>query len=154
MVFCKINEEFLSKISLFATKEDNILRNLHFKNRINFRDFINKPDEVILKIKSYLSGEKVDFSDIKIELEDYTDFEREVLNKVREISYGKTLSYSDLANSLGKPNSTRAVAKVLEKNRYPLIIPCHRVIGKNDIGGYKYGIKIKKKLLELESKNF
>jgi len=82
-----------------------------------------------------------------------TDFQLSVWNELKKIPYGKTISYQELAHRVGNNNASRAVGNANGKNPIPIIIPCHRVIRKNgDLGGYGGGIKIKRKLLELEGK--
>lgn len=71
-----------------------------------------------------------------------------VLRQINKIPYGKTWTYGELAEELD--TSPRAVGYYCGENPLPLIIPCHRVVGKNDIGGYKSGKEVKQKLLELE----
>ena len=88
------------------------------------------------------------FKDIK-----GTDFQISVWKEIAKIPYGETRSYKELANAIGKPNSSRAVANACGKNPYPLRIPCHRVIRSDgNIGGYsgEGGIKTKEKLLKQE----
>ena len=68
-----------------------------------------------------------------------------------KISYGSTISYSDLAIKVGKPKAFRAVGTACGKNPLPLIIHCHRVKGKSSLGGFTGGLDIKKFLLRLES---
>lgn len=79
-----------------------------------------------------------------------TPFQIDVWNQILKIPIGKTKTYTDIANLIGKPNAVRAVANACGQNNIPIFIPCHRVVGKNNIGGYKYDINIKKKLLRLE----
>lgn len=80
-----------------------------------------------------------------------TNFQKEVLKLVLKIPVGKTRSYSWIAKELGRPKAIRAVGNALKKNPLPLIIPCHRVIRKNgSAGGYLWGERFKKKLLEVE----
>ncbi|RKY38575.1 MAG: hypothetical protein DRP76_04275 [Candidatus Omnitrophota bacterium] len=83
-----------------------------------------------------------------------TEFEKKVLREVIKIPLGETRTYKEIAQSIGKPSSFRAVAKVLKNNPYPFFIPCHRVIysHKKGFGGYSLGRELKKKLLELEEK--
>ena len=88
------------------------------------------------------------FKDIK-----GTDFQVLVWKEIAKIPYGQTRTYKDLANAIGKPNSSRAVANACGKNPYPLTIPCHRVIRTDGkLGGYsgEGGIETKKKLLNQE----
>lgn len=80
-----------------------------------------------------------------------TDFEKKVYKVVSAIPKGKTRSYQWVARALGKPRASRAVGNALNKNPYPGIIPCHRVIRKNGaLGGFAFGISEKKKLLARE----
>lgn len=81
-----------------------------------------------------------------------TDFQCQVWDLLLKSSYGRTLSYSSLALSAGDIKKVRAVANANGKNPIPIIIPCHRVIGKDgSLVGYAGGLAIKKFLLELES---
>jgi methylated-DNA-[protein]-cysteine S-methyltransferase len=79
-----------------------------------------------------------------------TEFERKVLLETLRIPRGRTVTYEELARGIGHPKASRAVGNALNENPLPIIIPCHRIVGKKDIGGYAFGIKMKKKLLELE----
>lgn len=83
-------------------------------------------------------------------IEQGTDFQKIVWNEIKKIPFGETKTYQQIANNIGKPNSCRAVANACGKNNLALLIPCHRVVGKNDLGGYKWNINRKIKLLELE----
>ncbi len=80
-----------------------------------------------------------------------TPFAKKVYKAVLGIPLGQVRTYKWVARKVGCPNACRAVGQVLKNNPYPLIIPCHRVIGSNGlIGGYSGGKKTKKKLLDLE----
>jgi AraC family transcriptional regulator of adaptative response/methylated-DNA-[protein]-cysteine methyltransferase len=80
-----------------------------------------------------------------------TAFQRRVWQYLREIPRGETRSYSQVAADLGMPNSTRAVARACATNEVSLIVPCHRVIGKNgNVTGYRWGVERKRQLLEKE----
>lgn len=93
---------------------------------------------------------KVDPKRNYLDLSNLTHFEKEVLLEVKKIPYGKTKTYQEIAKAISKPKAARAVARAISKNPVPLIIPCHRVVGKKDIGGYIFGRKIKRYLLDLE----
>ncbi len=97
-------------------------------------------------LEKYFSGRKVDFSKYDVEIEG--KFKKRVLEAVRSIDYGKVITYGELAKELG--TSPRAVGQALKANPTPVIIPCHRVVAKNSLGGFSQGIEIKRKLLELE----
>lgn len=80
-----------------------------------------------------------------------TAFEKRVLKITSTIPLGQTRSYSWVAQKAGKPKAVRAVGQALNKNPYPLLIPCHRVIHSDGrLGGYALGTKMKKQLLTLE----
>jgi len=80
-----------------------------------------------------------------------TSFAKKVYRVVVSIPIGQVRSYKWVAKKCGYPRSFRAVGQVLKRNPYPLIIPCHRVINSdNKLGGYVFGVKYKKSLLELE----
>ncbi|AIT10329.1 cysteine methyltransferase [Candidatus Francisella endociliophora] len=80
-----------------------------------------------------------------------TDFQKQVWQELREIPYGKTISYLEEAKNMDKPTAFRAVANANGKNLFPIIIPCHRVIASNGkLGGYTGGLDKKKYLLNLE----
>ena len=81
-----------------------------------------------------------------------TDFQISVWKQIAAIPVGKTVTYSDIAKSIGKPKSFRAVANACGQNPFPLIIPCHRVVRSDGgLGGYSGDGGIKKKLALLES---
>ncbi len=83
--------------------------------------------------------------------DDCTTFEISVYECIMKIPSGETRSYAWVAKRIGKPKATRAVAQALKRNPWPLIIPCHRVIASDgNIGGYAYGIELKRLFLELE----
>ncbi len=83
---------------------------------------------------------------------EFTEFERAVYKEVLKIPLGETRTYGEIAVAVGRPGAARAVGNALRRNPYPLIIPCHRVVSKDGIGGYSRGIDEKLKLLELETK--
>ena len=80
-----------------------------------------------------------------------TSFQRQVWEHLRAIPYGETVSYGDVAKALGKPGAVRAVGRACATNPVALVIPCHRVVREDKtLGGYRWGLDRKKKLLEHE----
>lgn len=80
-----------------------------------------------------------------------TAFQRQVWEKLQAIPYGETVSYGDIAKALGKPGAVRAVGRACATNPVALVIPCHRVVREDKtLGGYRWGLKRKQKLLDLE----
>jgi len=80
-----------------------------------------------------------------------TPFQKAVWLEIEKIPYGVTATYSEIAKAIGKPQSFRAVANVCGQNKLALIIPCHRVVGKINRDGYKFGSERKRWLLKFES---
>jgi methylated-DNA-[protein]-cysteine S-methyltransferase len=80
-----------------------------------------------------------------------TEFQRRVWRALREIPYGKTISYGELARRIGQPSASRAVGLANGANPLPIIVPCHRVIGADGtLTGFGGGLAVKRKLLALE----
>jgi methylated-DNA-[protein]-cysteine S-methyltransferase len=80
-----------------------------------------------------------------------TAFQLAVWNALRAVPYGTTISYSDLARRVGRPRAVRAVGATNGQNPLPILIPCHRVIGKDgSLTGFGGGLPVKRALLELE----
>jgi len=79
------------------------------------------------------------------------NLDKKIYKKLLEVPKGKITTYGELAKAVGLKNGQRAVGKIMNKNPYPVIIPCHRVI-KSDgkIGGYAYGEEIKSNMLARE----
>ncbi len=101
------------------------------------------------QLNRYFQGQPVSF-ELDIILTG-TSFQKKVWALIKKIPYGKTSSYSEIAQQLGNRNKARAVGNAANKNPLPLIIPCHRVIGAdNHLTGYAGGVTLKQALLRLE----
>ena len=106
------------------------------------------------RVQAYAAGHPDDFSDVPVVLDGYTDFQQRVLRQCRRIAYGRTVTYAELGGRAGAPRAARAVGGVMARNRIPLVIPCHRVVGSGGaLGGFSApdGIRMKRRLLELEN---
>jgi methylated-DNA-[protein]-cysteine S-methyltransferase len=79
-----------------------------------------------------------------------TDFQRQVWQKISEIPYGCTYTYTQIATAIGSPTARRAVGRACAANPIAIVVPCHRVVGTNSLGGYGGGLPAKKWLLTLE----
>ncbi len=100
------------------------------------------------QLDEFFTGERRDF-DVPMEL-DGTDFQLEVWSELTRIPYGETISYGELARRVGRPSAPRAVGQANGRNPIPIIVPCHRVVASNGIGGYGGGLKLKRALLAVE----
>jgi len=104
----------------------------------------------ITAIMNYFGGREVNLN-LPLDIQAST-FQRRVWKEIQSIPYGRTRTYSEIAVELGEPNGARAVAKACATNPVSLVIPCHRVVGKNgELRGYRWGEERKKDLLTLES---
>jgi methylated-DNA-[protein]-cysteine S-methyltransferase len=109
---------------------------------------------LIAKLKLFAAGEQVSFDQTPLSLEHLTTFGRRVTAACRRIRWGETKSYGELAAECGSPGAARAVGSVMAKNRYPLLVPCHRVLtAAGEMGGYSAakGVVMKRRLLAAES---
>ena len=100
------------------------------------------------QLQEYLAGERNAF-DLPLSLHG-SEWQREVWRAVSEIAYGTTATYGAVAARLGKPRGARAVAAACGANTALLVVPCHRVVGSDGIGGYKGGSELKRRLIAME----
>jgi len=106
--------------------------------------------EACTQLTEYFAGERTSFS-LPIAYPHGTPFQHSVWNALRDIPYGETRSYEDIAVAIGNPKAVRAIGQANTRNPILLLVPCHRVINKNGtIGGFGCGVEVKKKLLQLE----
>lgn len=109
--------------------------------------------ELIDELQRFGEGEPVDFSHVVLDLDHLTPFAKDVVAACRRIGWGRTRSYGELAKECGAPGAARAVGSIMAKNRFPLIVPCHRVLAAGGaIGGYSApdGLVMKRRLLAME----
>ncbi len=105
--------------------------------------------QAVSQILDHLRGEQPHL-DLPLDIRS-TAFQRQVWEALRVVPYGTSLSYSDLAKAIGRPTSARAVARACATNPVALVIPCHRVVRKDrSLGGYRWGLKRKRALLDSE----
>ena len=110
---------------------------------------VAEPDELTDRVIQSLDS-VTDDPDIPVDPKG-TDFQKSVWRALREIPAGATVTYSELARRIGRPDSVRAVAAACGANPIAVIVPCHRVIGKDgSLTGYAWGIEKKRLLLERE----
>lgn len=103
-----------------------------------------------IELDQYFKGERTEFT-CEVDISGLSPFTRRVLNETGKIKFGRTTTYSELAKRIGS-RGYRAVGRALAANPVPIVIPCHRVVGKSGTGGFSGGIDIKTRLLELEQK--
>ncbi len=141
----KITEQNQKIIELVFMEKDKVDRNPSFSIEDN---------SILLECKrqllEYFGGERKDFT-VPFCLIG-TSFQQSVWKELQTIPYGETRTYQQIACSLGKDNAVQAVSNAIAKNPILILIPCHRVIGKDGkLHGYSGGLELKKSLLELEA---
>lgn len=105
--------------------------------------------ETITQLNEYFAGKRTTF-DLSLDPQG-TTFQQQVWQELLRIPYGKTASYGDIAERIGNPKACRAVGMANRRNPIPIIIPCHRVIGRDgSLTGFGGGLTVKESLLALE----
>lgn len=136
--------------------DGNVITNIYFENeagankaQINETPLIKETGKQLIE---YFEGNRKSF-DLKIEPIG-TEFQKKVWQALREIPYGETRTYKEIAITVGNEKACRAVGMANNKNPISIIVPCHRVIGSNGkLVGYAGGMDIKEYLLNLEKSN-
>jgi O-6-methylguanine DNA methyltransferase len=163
-LICHIIRHPLTEVTIFALKEENppLLKALCFGSKTFYHDrpalLSDRPD--LLRygemISRFLDGRQTSLNALRLDLDGLSLFSRKVLTAARSIGWGKTVSYAELAAMAGNPGAVRAAASVMRNNRFPLVIPCHRVVRSDgSVGGFmgkQKGpeIALKRSLLENE----
>lgn len=135
---------------IFISSDESFLLEVSYSKN---NDYIEKETVLIKKaliqINEYLEGSRKVF-DLPLNIVG-TDFQKAVYTSLLEIPYGEVKSYKQIAETINRNKAVRAVGSACNKNRFSIIIPCHRVIASsNKLQGYAGGLKVKKDLLELE----
>lgn len=141
---------------LLLVCENNILTELHFANTADKMAIPTDWHEdevpfapVISQLGQYFNKSRTTF-DLQLEPQG-TAFQKKVWQELLHIPYGETASYGDIAARIGNPKACRAVGMANRRNPIPIIIPCHRVIGRDgSLTGFGGGLAVKKRLLGLE----
>jgi methylated-DNA-[protein]-cysteine S-methyltransferase len=114
---------------------------------------------LVADIRNYLAGQKIDFSAVAVDLDGIEGLRRRIYQALRGIAFGRTVTYGDLAKSLGSSDweGARDVGEAMGRNPMPIVIPCHRVLAAGGkLGGFSAygGTTTKQKLLALEGVRF
>jgi methylated-DNA-[protein]-cysteine S-methyltransferase len=109
------------------------------------------PHPLAERLRAHFRGERVAFDDLELDLDWMTAFQRAVADALRSVPWGEVVTYGELAALSGHPNAQRAAGTFCAGNRFPLVVPCHRVVGAGGIGSYgSLGLEYKRRLLALE----
>ena len=151
-LYLAATEKGLTHVTLPSTTREEFETSL----KADFPNSTIQKENSLLKqtatqLEQYFKGELSTFS-IQLDIQG-TDFHKKVLRKVSQIKYGQTKTYGQIALEAGSPKAYRAVGSANAKNKIPIIIPCHRVVASNSLGGYAGGLKLKEKILSIEKNN-
>jgi methylated-DNA-[protein]-cysteine S-methyltransferase len=108
--------------------------------------------ELAQRLVAYFAGDSgAGFDDVRLELDGYTTFQRELVQALRAVPRGETVTYAELAALAGRPNAQRAAGSFCARNRFGVLVPCHRVVSAGGLGSYgSLGLDYKRRLLRLE----
>jgi methylated-DNA-[protein]-cysteine S-methyltransferase len=110
-----------------------------------------KAEQLVHRLHAYFEGDQVDFQDVEVDVDGWTPFQLDVVRALRVIPYGEVVSYRELAQLAGYPRAQRAAGTFCARNRFPLVVPCHRVVSSDGLGSYgSLGLDYKRRLLALE----
>lgn len=102
----------------------------------------------VQQLEEYFAGRRTEF-DLPLKVSG-TEFQRAVWQQLQKIPYGETRSYGQIAAVIGNPGAARAVGNACNKNKFLIVIPCHRVCAAQNIGGFALDLELKRQLLLLE----
>lgn len=109
------------------------------------------PKKLVGRFDAFLAGQDVRLNDVPLDLGWCTPFQHAVATALQTVPRGEVVSYGELAALAGYPGAQRAVGTFCARNRFMLLVPCHRVVGANGIGSYgSAGVSVKRRLLALE----
>ncbi len=151
-----LENEILGLIAIVEEKDGISAIEFLRDNKDRAAQLKNKNESQLTKeckkqLEEYFSGKRKEFN-IKLDIIG-TDFQVSAWKAMQKIPYGKTISYSEEAKMAGNEKAVRAIGAANGRNKIPIIIPCHRVVGKNGkLVGYTGGLDIKEYLLKLEKK--
>jgi methylated-DNA-[protein]-cysteine S-methyltransferase len=108
-------------------------------------------ERLVHRFRAYFRGARESFGDVELELDGWTPFQTAVLEALRSVPYGEVVSYGELARLAGYPGAQRAAGTFCARNRFGLVVPCHRVVAADGPGSYgSLGLAYKRRLLALE----
>lgn len=152
-MYCSYFQSPIGEIKIQATEKE--ISSIEFVESLDLHDqsISNEiTEQAVYQLEEYFNGQRQSFD---LPLSDVgTDFQGSVWQQLKNISYGTTLAYKDIAKKIGKPKAMRAVGSANAKNPLAVVVPCHRVISSNGkLSGYAYGEDKKAWLINFENKN-
>jgi methylated-DNA-[protein]-cysteine S-methyltransferase len=150
------NEELLTRVAFGHPSAASAIASLEADHGFATTSASSVPAwirKLTTRLQSYAAGHDETFDDVPLDLTHLSAFQNRVVRSCRRIARGKVRTYGELATAAGSTGAARAVGNVMAQNRYPIIIPCHRVVGSAGcLGGFsaRDGISMKRRMLEME----
>jgi methylated-DNA-[protein]-cysteine S-methyltransferase len=113
------------------------------------REIPSEHSRMAEEIAAYLEG-KAPCPKVELDMSGCTDFQKKIYALVQSIPRGTTVTYGQVAERAGHPGAARAAGNAMAANPFAILVPCHRVVAKGDLGGYAWGREMKEKLLGME----
>lgn len=132
---------------IFEIKYQEKIQAIRIVEKEQFSEKSPISDLAFEEVSKFLDGKLKKFS-FEIDPQG-TDFQKKVWKEIEKIPYGKTISYKEIGEKINS-NAYQAIGTACGKNPILFRIPCHRVLGKNNLGGFFYGLDLKKELLKME----
>ena len=153
-IYCLIGpEENIIHVSFASKGHEQVKKQLAtLNNRVSFRNIRQENFRYNKVFKNYFTGNlaRLPFKNDSPFIDAGSPFQQRVWMQISAIPYGSTITYQELAEQAGSPKGARAAGMACGANPLPIIIPCHRVVAQNGIGGFGGGVALKKSLLNLE----
>ncbi|MDZ4122225.1 MAG: methylated-DNA--[protein]-cysteine S-methyltransferase [Candidatus Cloacimonadaceae bacterium] len=151
----KTKYQYCGPISLDFEIENDVIVSISFvkpSQKTDIQEQSSLEKQIYTQFEAYFAGKLHQF-DLPIRLSG-TPFQQKVYTEMLQVPYGEVVSYSELAERIGHPKAARAVGMANHVNPLPIIVPCHRIVGKNgSLTGFAGGLDIKQFLIDLERNN-
>lgn len=134
---------------LVVERSGNKIRRLFFSKELQQP---SEDSELVKEIIRHVT-EGVPCPKVELDLSGFNDFQRKVVSVVMDIPRGRTMTYGQVAALAGHPGAARAVGNIMAKNPFVIIVPCHRVVARQGLGGFGFGLHAKERLLAVEASN-
>lgn len=134
---------------LMVDRSGNKIRRLFFSKEWQP---LSEDSELVKEIIRHIT-EGVPCPEVELDLSGFNDFRRKVTSVVMSIPRGRTMTYGQVAALAGHPGAARAVGNIMARNPFVIIVPCHRVVARQGLGGFGLGLEAKERLLTVEASN-
>jgi O-6-methylguanine DNA methyltransferase len=131
--------------SLLVEQRGEMVTRIYFSQELP-----SEPFWLAEEIAAYLEG-SAPCPRAELDMSKCSDFQKQIYLQVQAIPRGETATYGQVALRAGRLGAARAVGRAMAANPFAILVPCHRVVAKKDLGGYAWGREMKEKLLRLES---